>query len=141
MAFGRALAGYATLSALALALAAPSSADDFNGHYKYTETDAAGQVVTGDWYVNPCGDGCASVALTPGGPTRDAHIVNGQWVLDGTDNLECSDGTSVPDAATAHFSWDPNTLAGTVVTTDVVSVCGEPVGHQETNTMKLVQVP
>jgi hypothetical protein len=112
-----------------------------NGHYTYTETDAAGRASNSDWYVTPCGDGCVAVALTPGGPTKQAHLVNGQWALDSSDNLECEDGTSVPNATTAHFTWDPNTLAGTVVSTDTLPVCGEQPGHQETNTMKLVQVP
>lgn len=135
----RCLAGGALLTGLAAALAAPASAD-MNGHYTYTETDSAGQVINGDWYVVPCGDGCVSVSLTPSGPKRQAHMVNNQWVMDGTDELECSDGTKIPDATNAHFTWDPNTLEGNVVTTDVVSVCGEPVGHQETNTLKLVHV-
>ena len=139
MAIGRALAATAVFTGLATALAAPAWSD-MNGHYKYTETDAAGQAVTGDWYVVPCGDGCVSVSLTPSGPKRDAHNVNGQWVLDGDDELECSDGTKIPDATSAHFTWDANTLEGNVVTTDKVSVCGEPAGHQETNQLKLVHV-
>ena len=141
MAFGRALAATATLSAFALALAAPSSADDFNGHYSFTETDAAGHAASSDWYVTPCGDGCAAVALTPGGPTKQAHLANGQWTLDSTDNLQCDNGSTVPNATTAHFTWDANTLAGTVVSTDVVPVCGEQPGHQETNNMQLNLVP
>jgi hypothetical protein len=140
MTIRRCLAVSVLFTGLATALAAPAWSD-MNGHYKYTETDAAGQVITGDWYVNPCGDGCVTVALTPGGPTREAHIDNGQWVLDGKDNLECTDGTVIPDATTAHFSWDPNTLAGNVVTTDLVPVCGEQPGHQETNTMQLALAP
>ena len=139
MAIGRGFAATAIFTGLATALAAPALSE-MNGHYTYTETDAAGQAANSDWYVTPCGDGCASVALTPGGPTKQAHIVDGQWVLDSTDNLECEDGTSAPNATTAHFTWDPNTLTGTVVSTDVVPVCGEQPGHQETNKMKLVLV-
>ena len=141
MAIGRALATAATLTGVALALAAPSSADDFNGHYSYTETDPTGHAATSDWYVTPCGDGCANVALTPGGPTKQAHLNNGQWTLDSTDNLQCEDGSSVPNATTAHFTWDANTLAGTAVLTDVVPVCGQQVGHQETNNIQLKLVP
>jgi hypothetical protein len=140
MAIGRAFATTAIFTGLATALAAPASSD-MNGHYTFTETDASGQAASSDWYVTPCGDGCVSVALTPGGPTKQANVVNGQWVLDSTDKLECEDGTTAPDATTAHFTWDPNTLAGTVVSTDIVPVCGEQPGHQESNTMKLVQVP
>jgi len=140
MTFQRCLAATALFTGLATALAAPAYSD-MNGHYTFTETDAGGQAATSDWYVAPCGDGCIEVALTPGGPTKEAHLVAGQWVLDSTDSLECEDGTHTPDATTAHFSWDPNTLAGTVVSTDVVPVCGEQPGHQETNTMTLKQVP
>ena len=136
----RFFAASALFTGLATALAAPASSD-MNGHYAYTETDAAGQAANSDWYVTPCGDGCASVAFAPGGPTTQAHIVDGQWALDSSDHLECEDGTSVPNATTAHFTWDPNTLVGTVVSTDVVPVCGEQPGHQETNKMKLVLVP
>jgi hypothetical protein len=140
MAIGRGFATTAILTGLALALAAPASGD-MNGHYTYTETDPSGASVTGDWYVTPCGDGCVSVALTPGGPTRQAHLINGQWTLDSTDSLQCEDGTNVPNATNAHYTWDPNTLAGTVVATDVVAVCGQQPGHQETNNMQLKQAP
>jgi hypothetical protein len=140
MAIGRAFATTAIFTGLATALAAPASSD-MNGHYTFTETDASGQAASSDWYVTPCGDGCVSVAFTPGGPTKQANVVNGQWVLDSTDNLECEDGTTAPDATTAHFTWDPKTLAGTVVSTDIVPICGEQPGHQESNTMKLVRVP
>ena len=81
------------------------------------------------------------MALTPGGPTKQAHRAYGQWALDSADSIECEDGASVPNATTAHFTWDPNTLVGTVVSTDTLPVCGELPGHEETNTMKLVQVP
>jgi hypothetical protein len=141
MAIERGIAAAAILTGLTIALAAPSSADDFNGHYTFTETDPSGHASSSDWYVTPCGDGCASVALTPGGPTKQAHLNNGQWNLDSTDSLECEDGSSAPDATTAHFNWDANTLAGTVVSTDVKPVCGQQAGHQETNDMKLVRVP
>lgn len=141
MALGRVFTATAVFTGLAIALAASSFASDMNGHYTYTETDPTGQVATSDWYVTPCGDGCADVAFTPGGPTRQAHLVNGQWTLDSTDSLECEDGTKVPNATNAHFTWDPNTLTGKVATTDIVPVCGEQPGHQETNDMKLTPAP
>ena len=140
MTIRRCLASTAIFTGLATALAAPASSD-INGHYTFTETDAAGAAASSDWYVSPCGDGCLAVALTPGGPTKQAHLVDGQWVLDSTDSLECEDGTHAPDATTAHFSWNPDTLAGTVVSTDVKPVCGQQAGHQETNNMTLKQVP
>jgi len=136
MAIGRGFATTAILTSLALALAAPASGD-----YTYTETDPSGHSVTSDWYVTPCGDGCASVALTPGGPSGQAHLVNGQWTMDSTDSVQCDDGTNVPNATKAHYTWDPNTLAGTVVSTDVLAVCGQQPGHQENNTMQLKQAP
>jgi hypothetical protein len=141
MAIERGIAAAAIFTGLAIALAAPSSADDFNGHYTFTETEPNGPAASSDWYVTPCGDGCVNVALKPGGPTKQAHLNNGQWSLDSTDSLECEDGTSAPDATTAHFTWDANTLTGTVVSTDTKPVCGQQAGHQETNNMKLVRVP
>jgi hypothetical protein len=140
MAIGRGFGTTAILTGLALALAAPASAD-LNGHYTYTETDPSGHSVTSDWYVTPCGDGCASVAVTPGGPAQQAHLVNGQWTLDSTESVDCDNGTSVPNATTAHYTWDPNTLTGTIQTTDVLPACGQQPGYQTTNNLKLTQVP
>jgi hypothetical protein len=49
----------------------------------------------------------------------------------------CADGSTVPNAATAHWTWDPNTLAGTQQITDKVPVCGNPAGFTLTNNFQL----
>jgi hypothetical protein len=51
----------------------------------------------------------------------------------------CADGPTVPNAATAHWTWDPNTLAGTQQITDKVAVCGNPAGFTFTNNFQLRQ--
>src|SRR6516165_8018655 len=71
-----------------------------SGHYIRTETNPQnGQSVTDDWYATPCGDGCASLASTPGGPAiSQARLVNGQWTLDSSvHTVICPDGTVVPN--------------------------------------------
>ena len=113
-----------------------------SGHYIRTETNPQnGQSVTDDWYATPCGDGCASLASTPGGPAvSQARLVNGQWTLDSAvHTLICPDGTVVPNAVSAHYTLDPNTLAGTVQLTYQVPTCGNPAGYQTTNNVQLRQ--
>ncbi len=152
----------AFLAGLALGLAAPAGAwgpagpapfpADFqtDAHYISTQINpktgqpftVEGHPVTNNWYFTPCGDGCASAAHTPGGPpVGQANLVNGQWVLDTTDRAECPDGTSVPDAISAHRTWDPNTLAGTVQTTGKEGACGFPAGVTETANIQLALQP
>jgi len=114
-----------------------------SGHYIRTETNPQnGQSVTDDWYATPCGDGCASLASTPGGPAQSqARLVNGQWIVDTTGApLRCPDG-SVVNAVSAHYTLDPNTLAGTVLLTYEVPACGNPAGYQTTNNVQVKQAP
>jgi hypothetical protein len=158
MAIARCITASAFLGGLALGLAAPAGAwgpavpapfpADFqtNGHYISTQINpqtgqpfmVEGHPVTNNWYFTPCGDGCASATHTLGGPpVGQANLVNGQWVLDTTDEAECMDGTRVPNAITAHRTWDPNTLAGTVQTTGVLTACGVPPGANHNANIQL----
>jgi hypothetical protein len=86
-----------------------------SGQYIRTETNAEiGLSSDADWYVTSCGDGCASVAGTPGGPAVQARLVNGRWTMDEEGNAAlCLDGSVVPNSETSHYTWDPYTLAGT----------------------------
>jgi hypothetical protein len=115
-----------------------------SGHYIRTETDPqTGESVTDDWYATPCGNGCTSIAATPGGPAlSQARLVNGQWTLaSAVHTLGCPDGTVVPNAVSACYTWDPNTLAGTVQLTYEVPACGIPAGYQTTNFVQIWQAP
>jgi hypothetical protein len=145
MFIGRGFAATAIFAGLALGLAPPASAAPvMSGHYIRTETDPqTGQSETDDWYATPCGDGCASLAPTPDGPPiSQARLVNGQWTLESAVHaLICPDGTGVPNAVSAHYTWDPNTLAGTVQVTYNVPACGNPAGYQTTNDVQITQVP
>lgn len=142
MALARCIAATGFLAGLALGLAAPAGADfQPDGHYIGTQIDpktgqpltVEGQPVHNHWYFTPCGDGCASAAHTPDGPpVGQAHLVDGQWVLDTTDAAECPDGTSVPDAIAGHRTWDPNTLAETIQFTGILPACGSPAGVTHT---------
>jgi len=144
MAGTRAIAATAMIAGLAVGAASAAWADPptMNGHYIRTVTNAAGQATTVDWYFAPCGGGCASAALTAGGqPFGQARLVNGQWTMDTTSPAACADGSSVPDALSGHYTWDPNTLAGTAQTTIKVPSCGRPVGYQQINSVQLTQAP
>jgi hypothetical protein len=149
MAVARCITATAFLAGLALGLAAPAGAApapfpaDFqtDGHYIGTQINpktgqpfiVEGHPVTNDWYFTPCGDLCASVSRTPGGPPLGQYnLVNGQWVLDTTDAAECPDGTRVPDAIAAHRTLDPNTLKGTIQETSTQPACGNPSGMTHT---------
>jgi hypothetical protein len=120
-----------------------AAANQMSGHYIKTATErSSGRSNMTDWYFTSCGGGCASVAATPGGqPWAQARFVNGQWTLDATSNSVCQDGSSVPNSNSAHYTWDPNTLAGTAQDSLIVPSCGNPVGFQYTNNLQLRQAP
>jgi hypothetical protein len=112
-----------------------------SGHYIVTET-AGDRSTTDQWYFAPCGDGCASVAHHAAKDFGQAHLVGGQWVLDVTgETAMCPDGTQVPNALSAHYTWDPRTLAGTVQHTADAPQCGDPAGYQTTINIQLRQAP
>jgi hypothetical protein len=146
MTITRGIAAAAALTAVAVGAAATAWADPptMNGHYIRTETNPqTGHSQTDDWYVTPCGDGCVSVAIRPDAPApSQARLVNGQWTLDSAVHATiCPDGTVVPNAVSAHYIWDPNTLAGTVQVAYNEPACGNPAGHTQTNNVQLTQAP
>jgi hypothetical protein len=131
------LAAGAMLAGLALGLTAPAAAaDPLNGHYIETETYPDSHQVHDDWNITPCGDGCVSIA-----DLGQANLVNGQWQLDGSGGVTCEQGGDTPNAIGYHYSWDPDTLAGTVKITNNEAVCGNPKGYQETNQLQLAPAP
>jgi hypothetical protein len=138
----RAIAATALFAGLAIdgastALAAPPT---MSGHYVVTTTGGDGLSTTSDWYFTPCGDGCASVATTPGGPAFElARLLNGQWTLDWSSDAFCPDGSRVPGALFSHDTWDPNTLAGTDRSAPTRQVCGYQVRPRVTNNIQLTQ--
>jgi hypothetical protein len=137
MTITRGVAASAMLASLALVVTAPvSTADPLNGHYIETETYPDGHQVHSDWFITPCGDGCASIK-----ELGQANLVNGQWTLDGKGGVSCEEGGDVHDAINFHYSWDPNTLDGTVQITNNVQACGNPPGYTETNKLHLQQAP
>ena len=139
----RSFAVAATFAAVAVGAASPASAaPEMSGHYTETETAASDRSTTNHWYFAPCGDGCASVALKGAKAFGRAQVVGGQWTLDVTgETAMCQDGTQVPDALSAHYTWDPSTLAGTVQTTADAPECGDPAGYQVTDKIQLRQAP
>src|SRR5882757_1293559 len=63
MTITRGFAAGAMLAGLALVVTAPvSNADPLNGHYIETETYPDGhQSAPDNWFITPCGDGCATI--------------------------------------------------------------------------------
>ncbi|MCV7440796.1 hypothetical protein H7K33_00990 [Mycobacterium paraense] len=137
----RAIAPVAVLGAAAVGPMAPpaSGAPEMMGHYVYTETAPTGHHYVTDWNVNPCGEGCLDIKA--GNGTSRAQFVDGQWVLDMFDNVRCADGVRVPYAASAHITWDPNTLAGTDQQVYTEEACGRPAGYSQTNPIQLKALP
>jgi hypothetical protein len=130
------------VAGLAIGTASAAWADTtMSGHYLRTETGQSGESGTADWYATPCGDGCASIADTPGGPeVSKARLVNGQWTLaSASHTIACPDGTVVPNAVSGQYTWDPNTLTGTDQITYKVPACGNPAGYQTTNSVQFTQ--
>jgi|SRR5271156_721622 len=145
MTITRGFAATVIFAGLAVGTASPAWAEaTMSGHYLRTETNPqTGQALTNDWYATPCGDGCASLASTPDGPViSQARVVNGQWTLTSAVHaLTCPDDTVVPDAGSAQYTWDPNTMRGTVQITYNLPACGNPAGYQTTNDVFLLQAP
>jgi hypothetical protein len=135
-----AVAGTFAAVAVGAAIRVAAAPQMSSGHYIETETAANDRSMTDDWYISPCGDGCASVAHKGAKAFGQAHLVGGQWVLDVTgETAVCQDGTKVPNALSAHYTWDPSTLAGTVQTTADAPECGDPAGYQVTDNIQLRQ--
>jgi len=137
----RSLAAAAAFAAVAVVAATPAAAaPEMRGHYIETETASNDRSATDDWYFTPCGDGCESVARKGVKAFGQAHLVGGQWILDiSGEAAMCPDSTQVPNALSAHYAWDPNTLAGTVQTTADAAECGDPAGYQVTDQIQLRQ--
>jgi hypothetical protein len=116
------------IAGVAVGSASTAWADQtMSGHYIKTETDPTGQnPITDDWYFTPCGDGCAQASFPDG--TDQAQLVNGQWVMDLELNSICRDDQRSSGVESHHYTWDPNTLAGTNQVTIKSTACGSPPG-------------
>jgi hypothetical protein len=102
-----------------------------DGHYIDTETNPhTGQSVDNDWYLTPCGDGCASVTVN-GRDMGEARLVDRRWTLTIWGHALCPDKTIVLNSNTDHYTWDPNTLAGTNEITTIKPACDNPAGVSE----------
>src|ERR1700739_2566351 len=113
----RRFAAAATFAAVAVGATSPASAAPvMSGHYIKTITGpkGGGHTVTDDWFFTPCGDGCADMSSPATGDRARAMLVNGEWSMDSISDIVCKDGTTEGLAANTHYTWDPNTLAGTV---------------------------
>ena len=107
-----------------------------DGTYTATSTTPSGKHIDSSWTINGCGDGCLYVKAGAGGGM--AYLVDGQWVLDTMNNLNCPDDRTWSQYGdNAHMTWDPDTLAGTAVITYIVSFCGKPAGTTQTNQLQL----
>jgi hypothetical protein len=139
----RGIAAAATLAGIAAGTASTAwAAPTMSGHYIATVTTPDGKTHNHDWYFTPCGNGCASLALTPGGQSwGQAHLANGQWTMEGLADTTCPDGTTVPMSVTAHTAWDANTLAGSRQATNKLAACGQPAGFTYTDTLQLRKAP
>jgi hypothetical protein len=139
MAFVRGFAATAMFAGLAVGAASTAWADTptMNGNYTETSTTPDGRTLTTAWTVSPCGDGCVYIKAGAGG--SQARLVDGQWVLDTLNNINCSDGAYIQYGANAHITWDPNTLAGTAQHTYIVPACGRPPGYTQTDQIQIKQ--
>jgi hypothetical protein len=129
MTIPRRIAAAAMLAGLAVGTASTVWADPptMSGHYIETVTDPdSGQTATSDWYFTPCGGGCAEASFYSGGENlvSQATLVDGQWTMDADSNAVCADHSVVPKANSVHYTWDPNTLAGTLKATNKFAICG-----------------
>jgi len=74
-------------------------------------------------------------APTPGTTVSSTSPPQGdQFDLDA--NVNCPDGSHMPNAATTHLAWDANGLTGTARFTYKYSACGNAAGFTFTNTIQ-----
>jgi hypothetical protein len=133
--------GVAAVGVAAVGTAAPAIADPgvLSGHYVATMT-APNQLVTEDWQITPCGDGCASIVVSEGTVTStlQAHLAGGQWTMDTpSDDLTCPDGSVAHDVLTNRYSIDADTLVGTIAMIQNGPGCGRPTGWRQTDGITL----
>ncbi|MBV8861353.1 MAG: hypothetical protein JO259_05760 [Mycobacterium sp.] len=118
-------------AAIGVAPASPAPATQMSGHYIAETTTAGGQSSTHDWYFTACGSGCADVSFNgPANPPFRAQLANGQWTVDATFDVSCSDGTWVPASMKGHYVWDATTLSGSAQLTYTQAACGNQPGTQ-----------
>jgi hypothetical protein len=129
MTIGRVLTAGAMFAAISLGTSSPALAEEMTGRYMAQEAGDPPAV----WTFTPCGNGCANVVFSDG-RTAQATLDRGQWRLDQLDNasaIKCTaDGAENP--GTAHYSWDPTTLAGQVWATNDSGACGVLPGTDTT---------
>jgi hypothetical protein len=104
----RAFAATAMFAGLAIGAVSTARADPptMNGNYTETSTSPSGRSTTTDWTVQACSDGsvgCIYVKAGAGG--GQAHLIDGQWVMDTMGNLLCPDGTFLQYVTNAHLTW------------------------------------
>jgi hypothetical protein len=127
MIIGRGVTAVAIFAAVAVGTAGPARAgtNEMSGPFTAVEQGDPPEV----WMFTPCGHGCAKVTFADG-RTAVATVDNGQWILDELDNptaVKCTaNGSENP--GTAHYSWDPTTLAGQTWATDDSGACGADPG-------------
>ena len=114
MTVSRRIATVVMLAGLAVgSVGTASAAPTMDGHYLATVTSASGEITTSDWYFTPCGEGCAAVASSPGGPAfGTARMADGQWSLVWHSDAFCPGGSRVPGVYVSYATWDSETLAG-----------------------------
>lgn len=139
MAIARGLATIAVCAGSAVGLAGTAWADSptMNGSYNATSTSPGGKAVVTSWTVSSCGDGCIYVKAGAGG--SQARLVDGQWVLDGENDLMCPDGSYLQMATASHMTWDPSSLVGTSTISYLIPACGRPAGYTQTNKLEIKQ--
>jgi hypothetical protein len=138
----RGIAAAAMFAGLAVGTASTAWADTtMSGHYIATETNPpSSQVTTRDWYFTPCGNGCAQA--TGGSVQAQARLVNGQWTMQVLgQTIDCDNGRSIPNAVNSTYTWDQNTLAGTVQKTLIAQGCYNPSGYSYTTNLQFRQAP
>ena len=141
MAIARGFAATAMFAGLTVGTAGTAWADTptMNGSYTLTSTTPAGATFTTSWTVSSCGDGCVWIKAGAGGSS--AQLIDGQWVLDTMNNVNCADGSYIQYATNSHLTWDPNTLAGTAQHVYILPACGHPAGYATTDQIKIAVTP
>ena len=116
---------------------APAVIPTMSGHYHESDTNLTTGIVTpNEFEFTPCGEGCADAVIGGSGVPQRARLHGDQWSMDLDANVNCPDGSHMPNAATTHLAWDANSLTGTARFTYKYSACGNAAGFTFTNTIQ-----
>jgi hypothetical protein len=127
--------------AVAVLGAAPAqAAPSMSGNYVETIMGGDEGPMTNKWQVYPCGDGCLHIYDNGSDEVSyTAHLNGSQWSMNGSGDIVCDSGKTVPNASSDNWAWDAYSLAGTLTSRQNGDVCSDGGGGSVTYSIQIRQ--